>query len=104
MAALTAKMLESFAKVYLSSPTLVLYLKYLPVTTSGGSNCSDGEIRLVGGQSQNEGVVEICFSGVWGTICDDGWDSSDARVACRQLGYIQGNHYHAYTLILIQPL
>ena len=43
-------------------------------------------IRLVGGQSSNEGTVEICINGVWGTVCDHSWSSSDARVVCRQLG------------------
>ena len=56
----------------------------------GDSNCRDGEIRLVGRQSQNQGMIEICFGGVWGTICEDGWDDSDARVACQELGYIHG--------------
>ena len=51
------------------------------------ATCTNGDIRLRGGTNCFEGQVEICNNNAWGTVCDDFWDTFDARVACRQLGF-----------------
>ena len=41
------------------------------------------------GSLSTSGTIEVCFTGIWGTVCDymGDWDEKDATVACRQLGY-----------------
>ena len=67
-------------------------------------NCTDNEIRLVGGSDEREGIVQVCYNGVWGAICDDFEVSEDygpnkwlivtdksADVICKQLGFLRSN-------------
>ena len=73
--------------------------------------CTNGQLRLAGGNIANEGRVEICMDTLWGTVCDNSWGSADATVVCRQLGYSgQGQQAHfqifeeilsVYTLICL---
>ena len=51
---------------------------------------SDARIRLIGGNNRFEGRVEIMYQGIWGTICDDGWDDINTDIVCRQLGLFNG--------------
>ena len=44
-------------------------------------------IRLQGGAYTNEGLLEVYCNGMWGTVCDDGFDNDDAIAVCKQLGY-----------------
>lgn len=51
------------------------------------ASCEDGDVRLVGGNTEYEGLLEVCFSQRWGTVNGDGWSAADSEVVCRQLGY-----------------
>ena len=60
-------------------------------TEDAGVTCEtactqEGDIRLQGGTA-NSGRVEICNNNIWGTVCDNSWNTVDAQVACTQLGF-----------------
>ena len=54
------------------------------------------DLKLVGGASENEGRLEVCFDQRWGTINGDGWTHTDTQVACRQLGYSTSGIHASY--------
>jgi len=60
------------------------------------SGCANGTIQLAGGQTTNEGRVEICINGVWGSVCHNPWGAINARVVCKQLGLPYSGSFKLY--------
>ena len=64
------------------------------VRCTANTTCTQGAIRLQRGAF---GPLEICNNNVWGTVCSDLWDTVDAQVACRQLGFSTNGIIYSYT-------
>ena len=67
--------------------TFHLIVKVEMTINTSTDNCEDGDVRLVDGDSSNEGRVELCLRRRWGSISDEEWSAEDAQVVCTQMGF-----------------
>ena len=69
-------------------------------------DCTEGDVRLVGGAHKFQGTVEICLDSSWCLVSQHGWDNRDARTVCRELGgynpsgKFTTNNVHLYSFFL----
>ena len=81
-------------------------------TGSGGQCDEDGEVKLVGGEHDFEGRVQVCEDRDWTDLCIlDGledWTANHAKVVCRSLGYSTESKKfktcHIYQIVQKLPL
>ncbi|CAG9761945.1 unnamed protein product [Ceutorhynchus assimilis] len=45
-------------------------------------------IRLLGGNAETEGRLQVKINNQWGTVCNYGWTMQNAALVCQQLGYV----------------
>ena len=82
----------------------VIIISHYSLSHNCEDSCGRGDIRLWGGNNQYEGNIELCTDqGIWSTVSDVTWESEDAVVACRQLGYTNSSkaHFVASHIIIV---
>ena len=81
----------TYLRTYIHNINLRSFTYYVLYSSAA---CADGEVRLVEGESEWEGRLEVCLSQRWGTVSSDGWSHTNTHVICNDLGYetISGNN------------
>ena len=44
-------------------------------------------VRLADGGSPRQGRLELALNDIWGSVCNDQWQLTDAEVVCRMLNF-----------------
>lgn len=67
----------------------MIYISQIQLATAAGEPCKEeGTLRLAdANKDASFGRLEACIDGTWGCVCEYGFTSKEAFVACRQLGW-----------------
>jgi len=85
---ITSKMTSPLTSTVTSTTSTQSPHQHTTQTSSTVLPChEDGRVALVGGKNPREGRLEVCHNGIWGTVCDDGFNEAAARVVCYSLGF-----------------
>ena len=69
---------------------VIQHFKPCRVLFTAGKDPKEGDARLIEGDNESSGRLEIFHNEVWGSVCDDKWDTNrlnNAKVVCNELGY-----------------
>ena len=50
--------------------------------------CNHSSVRLVAGDTLNDGLIQVCLEGKWYFACSEDWSKEEAMVVCSQTGFI----------------
>ena len=67
-------------------------------------DCTEGDVRLVGGAHKFQGTVEICLDSSWCLVSQHGWDNREAKTVCRELGGYNGGMFTTKNVHLFEFL
>ena len=62
------------------------------------ADCQSGDVRLQDGTDPSNGRVEVCWNGMWATLCSHEFDENDASIVCKQLGYTSEGTYECASI------
>ncbi|XP_064618875.1 deleted in malignant brain tumors 1 protein-like [Lineus longissimus] len=80
---------------FIKGTVILLLIAWIPTFIKAqASQQINVRIASGSGDGKSYGRVEVSKGGsAWGTVCDTGWDDNEARVVCKQLGYLWGRGY-----------
>ncbi len=57
--------------------------------------CNDGDKRLVSGDNDTSGILNVCKDSKWNTVCGLSFGDGEAKVACRAQGLDETGQFNA---------